>query len=105
MLTFYTITHEFIQGKNIYNLSPHLHGLGILAKTPVILSDSKGCNLEAAVDPQCHPENKIKFWYRKGKDVHVNDQYLWLKDNLLLELQKSGTNHITLDMFGWVHAT
>ena len=83
--------------KNIYNLtclSPRLQGIGNLAKIPVILSDSKGANLEAAVDPQCHPENKIKFWYRKGK--RVNEQYLWLKDNLHTELQKLDTHHITL---------
>lgn len=80
--------------KNIYNLTPRLHGIGNLGKIPVILSDSKGGSLEAVVDPQSHPENKLRFWYRRGKGVH--EQYEWLRDNLQSELAKLGTSHITL---------
>ena len=80
--------------KNIHNLSLRLHGTGNLKKVPIILSDSKGERLEAVVDLINHPENKIYFWYRKGKGV--NEQYLWLKENLQEKLRILGTNHITL---------
>jgi hypothetical protein len=80
--------------KNIHNLSLRLHGTGNLKKVPIILSDSKGERLEAVVDLINHPENKIYFWYRKG--TGVNEQYLWLKENLQEKLRILGTNHITL---------
>ena len=50
--------------------------------------------MEAVVNLINHPENKIYFWYRKGKGV--NRQYLWLKENLQEKLCILGTNHITL---------
>ena len=50
--------------------------------------------MEVVVDLINHPENKIYFWYRKG--TGVNEQYLWLKENLQEKLRILGTNHITL---------
>ena len=47
---------------------------------PVIISDSKGRNLQDCVVPNKSPENKILWSWKSGATTF--QRYLWLKDNI-----------------------
>jgi hypothetical protein len=63
-------------------------------RIPVLLSDSKGFNLQKQA--KVNPETYIKFWCDAG--VTVENRHTFLKENLERELQK--INYITL--YVWV---
>ena len=83
--------------KRIRDLSLRLDN-GYLRKIPVLLTDSRGRDLEQVVNPQKYPENKIYFWYQRG--VGVEERFEWLKQNLQSKFQELGSNHITL--YVWI---
>ena len=54
--------------------------LEISGMYPVVLTDSKGKCLQDQVDSHKFPENRIIWWYQRGKGAE--EQLAWLKENL-----------------------
>lgn len=79
--------------KRIKDLSKRLD-YGNLKKVPVLLTDSRGRNLEDVTDSSQYPENKIYYWYSPGDGVQ--EQFSWLKENLEKKFNELGTQHLTL---------
>lgn len=75
-------------------MSERLGHVGNLRKIPVVLTDSRGRNLEEQVDSSRHPENKIVWWYRRGKGAE--EQFAWLKENLQPQFEHLQSNHLTI---------
>ena len=82
--------------KHIGNLSERLRHVGNLRKIPVVLTDSRGRNLEDQVNPESHPENKIVWWYRRGKGAE--EQFSWLKENLQGQFGQVDDLHMARDL-------
>ena len=43
--------------------------MAIWENIPVLLTDSRGRNLENVTDPTRYPDNKLYFWYSPGDGV------------------------------------